>query len=128
MSAAFHTIWLIASAPSGSAPAPPASQTPREKLGIASTFLLIGLLATVLLTVVTLLILRRARWAHGGVARKPNKRTRQVDAWAESASRAINGPADRKRRPHLGDSGSDDDTVDIDPDELGPDDVNDDRS
>lgn len=95
-------------------PAPPAF-TPAQRTALGHWAALTGgvlLLSLVLLGVVLVLLSRQRRFMMARSSRRRKGKAR-TDAWAESARRV------RVR----GASGPDDDTVDIDPDDLSPDDV-----
>lgn len=89
----------------------------------ATTWLAAGTILAILITILTVLLMRHARHhvvATPGRGTGKRKGRRSIDAWAESARRTGTPPAGWQRE---GGSGSDDDTVDIDPNELGSDDL-----
>src|ERR1043166_9433638 len=93
------------------APRPPAhSSKEREKVRDAAGLTVIAVLLIMLLGGGALIMLaRHRRRVYGSGSRRRGKDAKPTDAWSESAKRTEIPP-----------DGSRDDTVDIDPDELGP--------
>lgn len=103
------------------APAKPAP-TPQQREAVrqGASLTIVAILAIMIIGAFALVLLaryRRAAFERGGGDKKKRAAAR-TDAWHESAKRV--------RIADAGDGGgSDDDTVDIDPGDLSPDDVND---
>lgn len=89
----------------GSPGAPPVDAQKAAAAKLAMSVLTVVTLLALLVVVVLVLILRRARWNILGLGKRRGRRKKrgQVDAWKESERRLER----------------DDDTVDLDPGELG---------
>lgn len=95
---------------------PPTRQATKEEVrGFAGMFLIVLVLCVTMLIGSLLMLRARTRRAHvaralGVEERRPPSRSSVIDPWSESARRLEVGPDDH-------------DTVDIDPRDLGPDDI-----
>ena len=122
--------WLVSTISAVIAAVPPTDPLWRRAIGQLSVAMLISIVTIIAVGMVAMMLIRRHRRRLQGQYANKRKRRPPADPWFEAArrvpepeggpkSRVIQLPGREPIRP----AGSDDDTVDIDPDELDQHDV-----